>query len=105
MWFSRFRLLARRDLEMREQLAQLEEFRPFWTKGTCYLMFAILVAEMWRSYEPGQPVAKVSFKPVIEVGTPPVGIGENRSETFEKVIPFNFLIGPSAADLIVYGAK
>ena len=30
-------------------------------------------------------LAKVSFKPVTEIGTPPVGIGENRSETFEKV--------------------
>ena len=37
-------------------------------------------------------------------GSPPVGLIQDRSESFTKIVPTNFLIGPSAEDLVFYGA-
>ena len=102
---KKMRRQERRDRLMKEQLASLPQFPPYWTKGTAYLMFAVLVVEIWQSWDPAQPLTKISFKPVVTLGSPPIGISEDRSETFEKVVPTNFLIGPSAADLVFYGAK
>eukprot|EP00729_Bicosta_minor_P013592 gene13592-24322_t len=96
---------ARRDKAMKEQLANLPQFKPYWTKGTCYLMFVILAIEIWQSWDPEQPFTKVSFKPIVTTGSPPVGLDEDRSESFTKIVPTNFLIGPSAEDLVFYGAK
>jgi membrane associated rhomboid family serine protease len=64
-----------------------------------------MVIEIWQSWDAEQPFTKVSFKPVTSYGSPPIGISEDRTETLEKVVPTNFLIGPSAADLVFFGAK
>eukprot|EP00039_Didymoeca_costata_P029346 m.24283 g.24283 ORF g.24283 m.24283 type:complete len:617 (+) comp7591_c0_seq4:17-1867(+) len=95
----------RKERLIKEQLANLPMFTPYFTKGTAFIMGIIMVIQLAKSYNPKQPITKISFSPVKETGNPPVGLSKNRTQTFEKIVPTNFLIGPSAQDLIMYGAK
>ena len=38
-------------------------------------------------------ILQISFSPITTTGTPPVGLNEDRSQVFTKVVPTNFLIG------------
>eukprot|EP00038_Savillea_parva_P010092 m.187851 g.187851 ORF g.187851 m.187851 type:complete len:615 (-) comp17209_c0_seq1:177-2021(-) len=92
-------LRKRREIHLQEQLANLPEYTPYWSRITAAIMGLVMIVELARA-----GVTKIAVQSQLQA----VSIRQNMSS---QVVPleyepqFNIMIGPSTQSLIEFGAK